>query len=173
MKDVYLVKIQDFAAVDLREAVKSEIISIVRDFGQSIDPADASYLVDRTIEILIKKHRFWDFGDFRNAMQRGKLGMCQGAVFTKISVRAVEIWLWHHNEYRMKKAAEETERTAQHMKREKWQPHPDNEHYASAMQWKISNRQELKGRWDDFPVTMVMNHFKNKTVHELNRLLHK
>lgn len=163
-------RIDVFPAEDLREALKYRFTILLKDYGQKIELEELRHLIDRVQEILLRKYRTWEFNDFSVALESGKMGMFSGAVATKITVRAVESWLWHYNEQRMKKAAEEAVREAQIKKfQEPLNRHPDIDFIIMAIRWKVNNVPSRN--WEKAPLEEVTKHIKQNNLNELAKII--
>lgn len=163
-------RIDMFPIEDLREAIKYRFTILLKDFGQKIEIEDLRHLITRVHDILMLKYRTWQFNDFSVALESGKMGMFPGSVATKITVRAVESWLWHYNEQRMKKAADENIRKAQAEKlKEPLSRHPDVDFIIRAIKWKVNNVPSRN--WEKAPLEEVTKHIKQNNSNELAKII--
>lgn len=167
---MYTRSISVFPRVELREAVKVELETLLLDFGQKFDRTEVVHLVDRTTSLLESKYRSFIFNDFCTACEMGKVGHWQskGVMGMKVTVRLLEQWLWHYDQYRMARASEEQKR--QHFAtKNQTLINPKSSLYARAVIWKISHKNlfKEKGNWTQCSLKRVVEAFEKDTIHAL------
>lgn len=157
---------------DVRELIKNKVAYLIKDYGQKPDTDDIIYLVDRISDLILRKYRYWTWGDIEKAINNGKVGQySRNSINTsKVTVQKIETWLYHFSE--------ERSRQRQHERQNK-KPDPIDksnqagDEYGEAMLYKTRMLSQYPDLWAQYDLKRIIAHIKAGTLHELTNQINQ